>query len=233
MCKQLTDRCKQTKINKRTGRKCSDYSESEQLFQEAQKKWADDINDKQAWDTMWSLIQQAVFNNVNSKLEGLLPKEEIEGRALDVTMTIMAGIKKKRENGKEWTIDKVSSYVYLPCLAIYNSKLKFADHLLTEDYYSGESEDRPEVEYNYNPANGNYEYEKQKDGFEIMTEEQTIQAVQMAIKYLVYKEGYKMNAIMGTLAICDKWKDKAFYHMNLKQQKIYLKLKELLADFAE
>lgn len=40
-----------------------------------------------------------------------------------------------------WEIEKVSSAVYLPCLAIYSEKLQFEDKILGEDSYTVEDED--------------------------------------------------------------------------------------------
>ena len=92
----------QNKINKRSGRKCQDFDEAEKEYQTAQKEWKDNENNLEAWQTMFSLMNTAVFNICNKKLEGVLDKEEIEGRALDITCVIMAGIKKKRAKQEYW-----------------------------------------------------------------------------------------------------------------------------------
>jgi hypothetical protein len=92
----------QNKINKRSGRKCQDFDEAEKEYQTAQEEWKEDENNLEAWQTMFSLMNTAVFNICNKKLEGVLDKEEIEGRALDITCVIMAGIKKKRAKQEYW-----------------------------------------------------------------------------------------------------------------------------------
>jgi hypothetical protein len=92
----------QNKINKRSGRKCQDFDEAEKEYQTAQEEWKDNENNLEAWQTMFSLMNTAVFNMCNKKLEGVLDKEDIEGRALDITCVIMAGIKKKRAKQEYW-----------------------------------------------------------------------------------------------------------------------------------
>lgn len=92
----------QNKINKRSGRKCQDFDEAEKEYQTAQEEWKNNENNLEAWQTMFSLMSTAVFNICNKKLEGVLDKEEIEGRALDITCVIMAGIKKKRAKQEYW-----------------------------------------------------------------------------------------------------------------------------------
>ena len=85
---------------------------------------------------MFTLINLAVFNCINKKLERILEREEIEGRALDITITIMNSILQKRSKGKVWKISKVSSFVHYPCFAIYNEKLQFEDKVLGVDSYT-------------------------------------------------------------------------------------------------
>lgn len=121
----------QNKKNMRSGRKQRDFEQAEADYQTAQAEWENDINNKKAWDTMWLLIQSAVFNNINKKLEKAVDKSVIEDYALDVTCNIMSGLKKKREDGKDWKINKVSSAVFLPCLAIYTESNKFNDRVQT------------------------------------------------------------------------------------------------------
>lgn len=95
----------QNNINKRSGRKCQDFEEAEKEYQTAQKEWKDNENNLEAWQKMFSLMNTAVFNICNKKLEGILDKEEIEGRALDITCVIMAGIKKKRAKQEDWDVE--------------------------------------------------------------------------------------------------------------------------------
>ena len=94
---------------------------------------------------MWLLIQNAVFNNINKDLEGKLDKEEIEGRAADITISIMRSIKNKRAAGKPWMIKKVSSAVHLPCLARYDKKLQFYDKCMGQDAFTYVNEDGMET----------------------------------------------------------------------------------------
>jgi hypothetical protein len=127
----------QTSVNKRSGRKCSNYEKLEKEYQEVQEHW-EEYGDKPSWDRMFILINLAVFNAVNKKLEHLLEKEEIEGRALDITMNILRALLNKKERGEEWKLGKLSSAVHLPCKALYKKELQFNDKLLGEDAFTGE-----------------------------------------------------------------------------------------------
>lgn len=120
-----------TCINKRTGRRCRNFEEAEREYQEAQSAWEENQSNKAAWDKMFLLVQAAVFNNLNKDLEHKLDREEIEGRALDITMNIMRSILNKRAQGLPWKIGKVSSAVHLPCMARYDKKLQFYDKCIT------------------------------------------------------------------------------------------------------
>lgn len=111
-----------------------DYSEEEASFQKAQDSWEKN-RDKNSWEMMFSLVLLAVFNCVNKKLEGKLEKEEIEQRSLDVAMNIMEGIRKKAAAGEAWKIQKLSSFVYLPCLSVYSKKQEFEDKILPSEKY--------------------------------------------------------------------------------------------------
>lgn len=123
------------KKSKKTQKRKKDYSKEEQDFQVAQTEWEKDKNNKVAWMKMFKLVNLAVFNNVNKKLEKVLSHDEIEQRSLDVTMNIMTGIIKKRDKNENWKIKKLSSFVHLPCLAIYSEKLKFDDKIKGEDCF--------------------------------------------------------------------------------------------------
>lgn len=125
----------QNQKHKISGRKKSNYEKLEKEYQEAQSHW-DTYEDKPSWDKMFMLINLAVFNCINKKLEHILDREEIEGRALDVTMDILSSLLNKKKKGEEWKINKVSSFVYYPCLAIYNKQLQFEDKVLGEEYYT-------------------------------------------------------------------------------------------------
>lgn len=121
--------------HKISGRKRSNYEKLEKEYQEAQSHW-EIYQDKPSWDKMFNLINLAVFNCVNKKLEHILDREEIEGRSLDITVTIMNSLLQKKSKGKYWKISKVSSFVHYPCFAIYSEKLKFQDKVLGEDAYT-------------------------------------------------------------------------------------------------
>lgn len=121
------------------GRKHTDYAKKEQEYQDAQNHF-EQYNDKPSWDKMYMLINLAVFNSINKKLEHVLAREDIEGKAIDITNIIMSGLLKKKNAGKEWKIDKVSSYVHLPCLALYRKQLHFEEIVLGESSYTGKDE---------------------------------------------------------------------------------------------
>lgn len=125
----------QNQKHKVSGRKKSNYEKLEKEYQETQSHW-EIHEDKPSWDKMFMLINLAVFNCINKKLEHILDREEIEGRALDVTMDILSSLLNKKKKGEEWKINKVSSFVYYPCLAIYNKQLQFEDKVLGEEYYT-------------------------------------------------------------------------------------------------
>lgn len=125
----------QNQKHKVSGRKKSNYEKLEKEYQEVQSHW-EIHEDKPSWDKMFMLINLAVFNCINKKLEHILDREEIEGRALDVTMDILSSLLNKKKKGEEWKINKVSSFVYYPCLAIYNKQLQFEDKVLGEEYYT-------------------------------------------------------------------------------------------------
>lgn len=125
----------QNQKHKVSGRKKSNYEKLEKEYQEAQSHW-ELYEDKPSWDKMFMLINLAVFNCINKKLEHILDREEIEGRALDVTMDILSSLLNKKKKGEKWKINKVSSFVHYPCLAIYNKQLQFEDKVLGEEYYT-------------------------------------------------------------------------------------------------
>lgn len=197
----------QNNINKRSGRKCQDFELAEKEFQKAQKDWKENKDNLEAWQKMFTLMNTAVFNICNKKLEGKLDKEEIEGRALDITCVIMYGIKKKRSGQEKWDIDmpkiteeikglsffssltrkkkttlinsiieialgerpvweinKVSSYAYSPCLALYRKQLQFEDQMLGQDEIEPEESDMDDgfyhnvkTDWEYKEGYGYYE----------------------------------------------------------------------------
>lgn len=149
-------------INKRTGKKQNyDYTEKEKEYQVAQDEWEKDINNKEAWQAMFKLIQLACFNLINKKLEKVIPKKEIESKSIDITLNIMELIQKKRKNNQSWKINKVSSYVYLPCLAIYKKQTQFEENLSGENsFINEETEDEFTLKQTYIQGGGFYRYEQ-------------------------------------------------------------------------
>lgn len=165
-------------INKRTGRKCRNFEEAEKEYQIAQEAWDKNQNDKSAWDSMFLLINAAVFNSLNKDLEHKLEREEIEGRSLDITMNIMRAILNKRRKGLQWKIGKVSSAVHLPCMAKYDMKLQFADTCLPEsafiknDVYNEQVYIFDNSEYRYSQGYGFYSISGIPEDWELPEEDE-------------------------------------------------------------
>lgn len=197
----------QNKTHRISGRKCQDFEVAEKEYQTAQKEWKEDESNLEAWKKMFSLMNTAVFNVCNKKLEGVIDKEEIEERALDITCVVMDGIKKKRDKQKhwdlqfpeiikeveslsffsrltskdkkyltkyiidlvlgqrpEWEVEKVSSYVYLPCLSLYKKQLQFEDQLLGQNEIEPDESDMEDgfyhnikTDWEYKEGYGYYE----------------------------------------------------------------------------
>lgn len=91
-----------------------DFKQNEKEYQQAQEQWEMDENNLEAWHKMFNLINLACFNNINKKLEKVIPKEEIESKAIDITLNIMDLIKKKKE--KEAGME--NSKGFFVCLSI-------------------------------------------------------------------------------------------------------------------
>lgn len=127
-----------------------DYRQHEEEYQKWQDIFYNDTDNIEAWQKMFHFINLAVYNNINQKVQkasagkgkDILDKEKREARAIDITLNIMESIQRKIRDGREWRIDKLSSFVYLPCLYIYNEKYKREDGEITfTDYYKDEYDD--------------------------------------------------------------------------------------------
>lgn len=215
-------------INKRSGRKRKhNYEVLEQNFQTAQTEWAKNENNLKAWQDMFGLIQLAVFNCINKKIEHCLDREEIEERSLDVTVSIMTSIRKKREDGKKWQIDKVSSFVYLPCRAIFSEKLQFNDSILNEETFSQKNDkgllllNEKENAYTENGIlhlEGDYDSSER----EYYTEKslEIRKALDVAVERVVKEFKCGKDEVEKVILICSERGQTATNYMNSLQKKI-------------
>lgn len=111
------------------------YQKDEDEFQEAQAHF-ERYQDLKSWGVMYIKIQKACFNRLNKKLVGKAPNETIEAYSHDITINIMNCLKRKIATGQFWKIGKLSAFVYLPCLAIYDKQTQFEDKILMSDAYT-------------------------------------------------------------------------------------------------
>ena len=111
------------------------YQKDEDEFQEAQAHF-EKYQDLKSWGVMYIKIQKACFNRLNKKLVGKAPNETIEAYSHDITINIMNCLKRKIATGRFWKIGKLSAYVYLPCLAIYDKQTQFEDKILDSNAYT-------------------------------------------------------------------------------------------------
>ena len=116
-------------------RKENKYTKDEDLFQEAQEHWEKN-RDLKSWHIMYKQIQKACFNCINQKLCRKIPNEEIENYSHDVTMNILNNIMAKKLRGEFWKIAKLSAFVHLPCMAIYEPQKNFEDNVLDESSFT-------------------------------------------------------------------------------------------------
>ena len=133
------------------------YNEDEEEFQAAQKSWEKN-SDLFSWHIMYQKIQKACFNCINKKLVGKTSNLVIEGYSHDVTLNILNQIAKKRARHEFWKIAKLSAFVHLPCMSIYQKQKEFEDKILDESAYTffdenGEEKIR-ETEDSYFDKNG-------------------------------------------------------------------------------
>lgn len=111
------------------------YSKDEKEFQDAQDHWEKD-GDLKSWHIMYIKIQKACFNCINKKLVGKVPNTTVEDYSHDITLNILNQISKKRSRGEFWKIAKLSAFVHLPCMAIYQKQKEFEDKILDEFAYT-------------------------------------------------------------------------------------------------
>lgn len=111
------------------------YYADEKEYQEAQEEW-DKTGSKAAWNVMYLKIQKACFNCINQKLIKKVPDIMIEDYSHDVTLNILNQILKKKDNGKFWKIAKLSAFVHMPCMAIYEKQKEFEDKILDESAFT-------------------------------------------------------------------------------------------------
>ncbi len=134
------------------------YNEDERVFQAAQDSWEKN-GDLKSWNVMYIKIQKACFNCINKKLVGKVPNITIEDYSHDVTLNILNQISKKRTRHEFWKIAKLSAFVHLPCMSIYQKQKEFEDKVLDESAYTLFREDGEkikETESSYIDDNGIY-----------------------------------------------------------------------------
>lgn len=134
------------------------YNEDEEAFQKAQESWEKN-GDLKSWNVMYLKIQKACFNCINKKLVGKVPNLTIEDYSHDVTLNILNQISKKRTRHEFWKIAKLSAFVHLPCMSIYQKQKEFEDRILDESAYTLFEEDGEkikETESSYIDDNGIY-----------------------------------------------------------------------------
>ena len=134
------------------------YNEDEKAFQEAQESWERN-GDLKSWNVMYIKIQKACFNCINKKLVGKVPNLTIEDYSHDVTLNILNQISKKRAQHEFWKIAKLSAFVHLPCMSIYQKQKEFEDKILDESAYTlfgDDGEKIKETESSYIDDNGIY-----------------------------------------------------------------------------
>ena len=134
------------------------YNEDEKAFQEAQESWERN-GDLKSWNVMYIKIQKACFNCINKKLVGIVPNTTVEDYSHDITLNILNQIAKKRARHEFWKIAKLSAFVHLPCMSIYQKQKEFEDRILDESAYTlfgDDGEKIRETESSYIDDNGIY-----------------------------------------------------------------------------
>lgn len=134
------------------------YNEDEKVFQKAQNSWEKN-GDLKSWNVMYIKIQKACFNCINKKLVGKVPNTTVEDYSHDITLNILNQIAKKRARHEFWKIAKLSAFVHLPCMSIYQKQKEFEDRILDESAYtlfSDDGEKIKETESSYIDDNGIY-----------------------------------------------------------------------------
>lgn len=120
------------------------YNEDERAFQEAQDSWEKN-GDLKSWNIMYMKVQKACFNCINQKLVGKVPNTTVEDYSHDVTLNIMNQIAKKQARHEFWKIAKLSAFVHMPCMAIYQKQKEFEDRILDESAYTLFGEDGEKI----------------------------------------------------------------------------------------
>ena len=115
--------------------KASKYSKDEKIFQDAQEHW-EKHGDLKSWNVMYIQIQKACFNCINKKLCRKIDNEVIESYSHDVTLNILSGLMAKKLRGEFWKIARLSAFVHMPCMAIYEKQKIFEDKILDESAYT-------------------------------------------------------------------------------------------------
>lgn len=134
------------------------YNEDERAFQKAQDSWEKN-GDLKSWNVMYIKIQKACFNCINKKLVGKVPNTTVEDYSHDITLNILNQIAKKRARHEFWKIAKLSAFVHLPCMSIYQKQKEFEDKILDESAYTlfgDDGEKIKETESSYIDENGIY-----------------------------------------------------------------------------
>lgn len=111
------------------------YNKDEEEFQNAQSSW-EKKGDLKSWHIMYQKIQKACFNCINQKLVGKVSNLTVEEYSHDITLNILNQIAKKRAKNEFWKIAKLSAFVHLPCMAIYQKQKEFEDKILDESAYT-------------------------------------------------------------------------------------------------
>lgn len=125
------------------------YSKDEERYQQAQEHW-EKYGDLKSWHVMYIQIQKACFNRINKKLCGKIPNSDIEDYSHDVTTNIMNGLMAKKLRGEFWKIAKLSAFVHLPCLVIFQKQKQFEDKVLDESAYTYYHEGEETIKENEN-----------------------------------------------------------------------------------
>lgn len=223
-------------INRRSRRKCANYEQLEAEYQQNQEHW-DKYQDKESWNKMWTAIQLAVFNAVNKRLEHILPKEEIEERATDITCNIIRSLLKKKKNGKPWKIGKLSSAVYLPCLALYAPDLKNYDELLDESYYTHQTNQKTNSIREYDDTyieNGIYHLHREY-GTDTSPEKDKNNGMNFlqAFSYMTEKYDFEESEIKAVIGLVEDYGAFFINYCNQRQIEIIEILVRLLEGDAE
>ena len=104
-------------------------SKDEMIFRNAQEHYEKN-KDLKSWQTMYLQIRKACFMALRKKTKNKIDYTILEGYADDITLNIMSNLSKKIAHGEFWKIEKLSSFVFLPCLAIFQKQRIFEDSVM-------------------------------------------------------------------------------------------------------